>query len=140
MKWVWELLERYINEDKIVVCQEIYEEVQDDDLEAWIRTFQSKFVGLTQEVQITAKAILKTSPGLLNLNKGKSSADPFLLAVALNLKNTGHEVIVVTEEGPREIQPNTKKRTIPNICSLHDIKVITMDALIKEIQNDDESI
>ena len=89
----------------------------------WARANGLVFVPLEQDIQLEARNILATYPTLIDIRKGKGSADPFLVAAA---KVRGG--IIVTEEN-HSGGPPTKK--IPDVCEVLQVPCIKLIELFR---------
>ena len=110
-KAIWDKFAEMLEEGKLISSIEIFDELQDEDLQEWIKPFKKAFKPLSQEVQANVTKILNEYPKIINVSKNKKSSsngDPFLIATAMCEK--GNIVIVTNEK-------NTKQFGIPKICS-----------------------
>ena len=107
---VWEKIEGLIEGKNIISPQEVLVELgeKDDIVYDWAKNHIKMFIEATENVQREVKAILNIYPKIINLNKEKTQADPYVVAVA-KIKNC----IVVTGES---IQPRKDKTKIPEVC------------------------
>lgn len=89
---------------------EVFLEIRkvDDDLHEWVNARRFIFFPLDVEIQAAAKAVLKSYPRLVDTKRGRSQADPFVIACA-QVKSA----IVVTEEDKRENPGKSPK--IPDV-------------------------
>ena len=95
-----------------------------DDLHEWVKAQSDFFVPHDIEIQEHVLQVLSNFPGLYDLKKGKSGADPFVIAHAIQNNYT-----VVTQEGWSN---NPDKPKIPNVCKEYDIRCINLLALMRE--------
>ena len=81
---VWQFVEQLLNSGRIFSIDEVYIELaqQDDEIFQWVSQWEDKFIPLDDAIQTKALEILSRFPTLIDLRKGKSGADPFLIAVA----------------------------------------------------------
>jgi hypothetical protein len=85
----------------------------------WARNFPDIFRLPEERIQESARGILKTHPGLIDLKRSASvQADPFLIATAMV-----ESCAVVTQEG-RSRDPSKPK--IPNVCHYYGIECINV--------------
>ena len=107
---VWQLADRLAADGRLLSVEEVVIELAayDDEISEWAASHESIFLPLSDDVQMAAKAILAKYPNLIDVKKRKSSADPFVVAVALVRNAT-----VVTQEkasgGPGKVK-------IPDVC------------------------
>jgi hypothetical protein len=93
---------------------EVYNELEkkDDELFKWCKDRKEKmFVELDDTIQIHVTRIMSDYPRLVDTVKGRSGADPFVIALAAT---TNPSMVVVTEESPG-------KTRIPDVCSAENI-------------------
>ena len=103
--YIWETLEKEIEEGCLISSSEIFDELKDKDLASWAKKNKQAFLPLSQEIQQQTKEILKKYPAIIKMKSSKNSnGDPFLIATAMV-----HDGIVVTNEG-------TKANGIPAVC------------------------
>lgn len=94
---VWDFVGNLFLIDRILSIEDVYIELQqqDDEVAAWIEQWEDCFIPLDDSIQTRAREILASFPSLVDLRRGKSSADPFLIAAA-----SVRGGIIVTEENP----------------------------------------
>ena len=93
---------------------EVYNELEkkDDELFKWCKDRKGKmFVELDDATQVLVTRIMSGYPRLVDTAKGRSGADPFVIALAATMKPP---MVVVTEESPG-------KTRIPDVCSAESI-------------------
>ena len=117
---VWKLVERLVEEDRLLSVEDVFIEIdaQDDEVAVWARARRHIFLPLIEDIQKQARAILATHPTLIDLKKRKSSADPFLIAAALT-----RGAIVVTQEKKSGGPPAVK---IPDVCAAYNVECIVL--------------
>ena len=116
----WEKIDKLIRNGIICSCEDVLQEivVQDDVLSKWAKERQNIFLPIDAQVQEYVIKILTSHPNLLNLKKGKSGADPFLISVALI-----HKCSLVTEELP---SGGPQRSKIPDVCIAYSIEYIRL--------------
>lgn len=116
----WTKLTELAEKKSLISAEDIYEELKafDDEILQWAEDQDDFFYPLDQDVQKIATTILTQYPGVIDLKKNKSSADPFLIATAIH---TG--CIVVTEEKPSNSPTKIK---IPTVCQALDVECINI--------------
>lgn len=108
---VWAKVEDLIINEQIFSVEEVYHEIssQDDALSGWAKSREGIFLPLSDELQDQTKEIINRYPKIVDFNKNKSGADPFVIAQAILLGGT-----VVSEErksgGPDKLK-------IPDVCA-----------------------
>lgn len=122
---VWEKVEELILDQLICSVDEVYFEImsQDDTLSDWARRSRHIFLPIDEDVQRNAIDILQTHSNLLDLNKNKSGADPFLIALAMV-----HDCAVVTEEKP---SGGPERSKIPDVCKAYGIVCMTVLEMLR---------
>jgi hypothetical protein len=98
-------------------------ERQDDDLLKWAAEQAGLFLEVDAALQQRVRDILAAYPNLIDPNRGRSGADPFVIALA-----QVNGCAVVTEEKARSVI-NPK---IPDVCSSLGVTCINMLAVIRE--------
>lgn len=100
-------------------------EKQDDEILEWTKSLRGLYVAIDEPIQHAVKDILSEHPRLLDDRKGRSGADPFVIALAQI-----HRATVVTEErltGSLDNRPN-----IPDVCSALGVRCIPLVQLCAE--------
>jgi predicted nucleic acid-binding protein len=97
---------------------------RDDELLQWLSAYADDlFVEIDEDTQREVLAILSDHRELVHVGRGRSGADPFVIALAkLN------EATVVTEEG----SGSRKKPRIPDVCGALGIRCMKLIHLIQE--------
>lgn len=122
----WENIEKLINQDEIICPEIVLDELKkkEDGAHKWLKQRNRLVQPLTEEIQVIAKQILEKYPRLLDSLKGRSGADPFVIALA-QIKNAK----VITGEVSRKSE---KKASIPDVCDAMQIPHINSVGLIRE--------
>ena len=122
-KTLWERIENLIENQEIVTCTEIEEEVKaDNEVGHWLQDHQCIILPIDDPIQINVRKIVTEHPKLISFGiSGSSSGDAFLIATAMKYKLT-----VITEENKE------KQSKIPYICSSYGIQAINITELCKE--------
>ncbi len=123
---VWNKLKELVNSGIIISTEEVFEElkINDDEVFQWAKENSQMFVPIDESIQIQVRELLKTHSNLLDIKNKRSSADPFVVALALLNKCT-----VVTEEKPSG-GPNKSK--IPDVCKAYKVKCINLLTLLEK--------
>lgn len=122
--FVWNGLDSLIEESRLRCSIEVYHELEkkDDELFKWCKDRkEALFVEIDDGIQIEVARIMKAYPRLVDTVRGRSGADPFVIALAAT-ENPG--MIVVTEEQPG-------KTKIPDVCKAENIDCIGLADLIE---------
>lgn len=126
-KVIWDKFSEMFQNGQLISSIEILGELQDDDLQEWIKPYKKSFKPLSQEIQANVTKILKENAGIINVKKTKKSSsngDPFLIATAMCENG---DTIIITEEN------RAKEFGIPKICSKYGISSINLNEFLKEI-------
>ena len=107
----WNRMDGLIDAGRLVAPEEVLREMtkRSDELHAWLNARKQMFRELIDAVQIEASAVLANYPRLVGERKLRTSADPFVIALA---RVEGLQI--VTDEKPTRslMRPN-----IPDVCS-----------------------
>jgi hypothetical protein len=124
---LWQNVEERVKKGDIISSEEVYVEVQkkDDDLHEWMKQRKSMLIAANESIQRRVAEVLATYPRLVDTLKGRSQADPFVIATAVET-----ESIVVTGES---VGTATKPR-IPFVCQQLGIRCITFLDMIRELK------
>ncbi len=124
---LWQNVEQRVSGSDIIASEEVYVEVQkkDDDLHEWMKQRKFMLIPANESIQRRVAEVLATYPRLVDTLKGRSQADPFVIATAVE---TGS--IVVTGES---FGSATKPR-IPFVCQQLGIRCITFLDMIRELK------
>jgi hypothetical protein len=107
--FVWKGFDKLIEEGRFRSSIEVYNELEkkDDEVFAWAKERkQVMFVEIDEPLQAIVKDIMASHPKLVDTTKGRSGADPFVIALA---KTTTPPMCVITEEYPG-------RERIPDVC------------------------
>lgn len=107
----WDKLNELILTDKIIAPSPVLDEIErrSTELHKWLKDRDVMFQPLSENIQLKARAILEKFPRLVGQRKNRFSADPFVIALALET-----DKILITEENPtgKDNKPN-----IPDVCN-----------------------
>jgi hypothetical protein len=121
----WRKMEDLINAKRLVSPVEVLNEMQkrSDELHAWLKARGEMFRELEDEIQIEAANVLAQFPRLVGQRKLRTSADPFVIALArvAGLK-------IVTDEKPTG---SLDRPNIPDVCAAMGMNCIGLLELIK---------
>lgn len=111
----WEILNELGIQGRIVLPEEVYQEIvkTDDDLSKWLKSSKIPVRKTDGNVINCWKRILDHDPKhkfLVDNIKQRSLADPWIISHALN-----ENAVVVTKE-EKVMNPNTNRIKIPNVC------------------------
>lgn len=113
----WSNLERAVLAGHVVASAEVLSELEkkDDDVHKWCKRLTVNLsVDVDDVQQEHMRHIMGTYPRLVDTVKGRSGADPFVIAVARSMRG---QIIVVSEEdfGKKE------SPKIPDVCKAEGI-------------------
>lgn len=124
-KSVWDKISSLAKNNILISTEEVFEEIKqnDDEILKWAKEHDHIFFPHTKEIQLLVKKILVSHTNLFDAKNKKSTADPFLIAVAI-INNCA----LVTEEKPSG-GPNKYK--IPDVCKDYNVECIDLLTLLK---------
>ena len=122
----WEHLDQMMADGQVKIVSEAHSELKicGDDLFEWVSNHNSAIVALDPKIQQAARDILQQFPGMINVRKQKSMADPFVVGHAHVISGT-----VVTEEIG---SGNLRHPKIPEVCRAMEITCINPLQFIRE--------
>lgn len=118
---LWQKIDELVKSKDIVVCSEIKDEVEDDDLKLWLQQNGCEVLDVDAVVQQNVIKIVNEHPELLSFTNMKSSGDAFLVATAMK-----YQLTVITEENK-----NSPKK-IPKICEAYGIPCYNVTELAEK--------
>ena len=127
---LWDNLGNTFKNGTLVSSRMVFDEIKkgDDDLVKWIKPHEKSFLAVDDQQLIEVAKIMNTYKGLVDSKATRDSADPYLIALA-KVKN----LVVVTEEEKMNLQPNSKKTKIPNVCESEGVRCIRIIDMILEL-------
>ena len=122
----WNDLDNLIRSGDLRAVREVKEELKrkDDDLFKWVKDRDEMFIEIDESIQKAVTKILCVHERLLDTRKGRSGADPFVIALA-QVNNCR----VISQE-PRTNKP--EKPNIPDVCFAMNIKCRNLLQLIQD--------
>jgi hypothetical protein len=92
---LWTKIDGSIVAGDIFSSEEVYIELQKkaDELHDWVKDRKQMLVPLSEEIQLIAVGLLREYPRLVDTLRGRSKADPFVIATAIE-----RNAVVVTGE------------------------------------------
>jgi len=124
---VWAKLEELVDKGALFATEEVLRELEakHDDVYEWAREHRHMFISIDLRIQAVVKQILGQHKKLIDQRKGRSGADPFVIALA-KLRGCA----VLTAEKPSN---NPEKRPrIPDVCDALGIKWLNVLELFRE--------
>ena len=122
---LWIQLEELIRTGDLRASEEVrYElEKRDDDALVWAMERDGFFVPIDDDTQDATSAILVDHPRLIDTRRGRSGADPFVIALA-----QVRGCAVVTGE---KATGNLNRPKIPDVCRAIEVEVLSLLDLIR---------
>jgi hypothetical protein len=122
----WERFSALIQAGTAIAIDEVLREIErkDDELHAWCKLHSELFTPMTEEVQISAREVVAAFPSLVDLNRGRGQADPFVVALA-----RVRGAVVVTQEPPKPTSPR-----IPDACKHFAVPCINLLDFIRQLR------
>jgi predicted nucleic acid-binding protein len=107
----WNRMEELIETGRLVAPDEVLREMtkRSDELHAWLEARKQMFRELIEPVQIEAAAVLAKYPRLVGERKFRTSADPFVIALA-----RVEGLRIITDEKPTG---SLQRPNIPDVCT-----------------------
>jgi hypothetical protein len=107
----WKRVDDLINSDRLVAPLEVLRETKkrSDELHDWLSEREHMFRELDEKIQDAAAKVLAKFPRLVGELKFRTSADPFVIALARVRK-----LQIVTDEKPTG---NLNRPNIPDVCA-----------------------
>lgn len=112
---LWGRFDELINDGRLVAPIEVHRETakRSDELHSWLKARRGMFRELKEEIQIEAAKVLQAHPRLVGERKLRTSADPFVVALA-----RVETLQIVTEE---KFNNSAKRPNIPDVCQALDM-------------------
>lgn len=110
-KSFWARLDDLMDDGRFVSSIEVYSELErkDDDIFAWAKDRKAMFLEINGGVQAAMITVMAKYPRLVDTVKGKSGADPFVIAQALSA--SPQQIVLHHESGGSQNSPK-----IPFVC------------------------
>lgn len=123
---LWRAIEESIASGVVIAPEEVRVEFakKDDALLKWAKKQRGLFCDLDSEQQVSAGEILAQFPKLIDTRRGRSGADPFVIALA----RVRHAVVVTGENDDGTVE----RPKIPTVCSALGIRSIKVLEFIRE--------
>ena len=80
---LWQNIDEMVRLKAIVICSEIMDEVEDDELKLWLQQNGCEVLDVDSIIQQYVTKIVNEHPELLSFSNIKSSGDAFLIATAM---------------------------------------------------------
>ncbi|MFI5851889.1 DUF4411 family protein [Micromonospora chalcea] len=117
---LWESIDELISLGRLQASEEVRQELKkkDDELFNWAQERPQLFCEADVANQIAVRSILQAHPRLVNTQKGRSQADPFVIALAKVRRCT-----VITNE---TALGSLERPRIPDVCGALGIACISV--------------
>ncbi len=125
---LWTKIDGLVQSGEIIASEEVYLELErkSDELHKWIQARKQMLVPLEEPIQLRAAMLLGEHPRLVDTLRGRSKADPFVIATAIE-----RNAVVVTGE---ILTGNLEKPRIPDVCQVKAIRCINFLQMIRELK------
>ena len=122
---LWENIAAMADAGELISTDEVLIELEkkDDSILAWAKTHRAMFCPLDELLQLATQRVLAQFPRLVNTQKGRDRADPFVVGLAIV-----RGAVIVT--GERNFGVPDRPR-IPLVCSHFRIEFIDLLQLIR---------
>ena len=123
---LWHAIEDLIASGRAIAPEEVRVELakKDDSILKWAKKQRGLFVDLDDAQQVSVSEILSRFPKLIDTRRGRSGADPFVIALA-----RVRGAVVVTGENDDGSANNPK---IPTVCTAFGVRAIKPLGFIRE--------
>lgn len=122
---IWRRIDDLVDDSRLIAPEEVRVELarKDDDVYAWAGERDDLFVPVDEPIQIELVGILESFPRLVNTQRNRSMADPWVVALARVRKTT-----VLTGE----VRSGKLERPrIPDVCDQLDIPCLNFLELLR---------
>jgi predicted nucleic acid-binding protein len=123
---LWTNIESIIKDGSLAATCEVLNEIEklDDELHKWALSQKNMFIPINKDIQLAVRSILSSHQRLVDSTKGRSIADPWIIALA-----KVNNCTVVTHERFSTKQNVVK---IPDVCRAIGVPSITFLDMVKE--------
>ena len=126
---LWRELEQLIKNDRLKMSEFVFAEaMRDKVLDKWCREKGLKpylELKVDDSDQRAVRNMLSEYPGILNVKKGTSGGDPWVVVLVMKFQNG----VVVTEE---KLTGNLQHPRIPDVCKASNIECVTIAGIIRK--------
>ncbi len=108
---VWARMEQLVANGDLIATEEVLRELEgkDDDVHKWAKACEAMFAPVDAQIQVEVSGIMQQFPGLVDAQRNRSRADPFVIGLA---RIGGHTVVTGEKPSGRPQKPN-----IPDVCT-----------------------
>jgi len=116
----WDSLDELIQNGNLKATEEVLVELEKkhDVIHNWVKERENLFILIDEEIQFVVREILSNHKTLIDSRRNRSSADPFVIALAKI-----NSSIVITEELPTQ---SNNRPHIPDVCDALNIEYINL--------------
>lgn len=116
----WDNLDELIQSGNLKATEEVLVELEKkhDVIHNWVKERENLFILIDEEIQFVVREILSNHKTLIDSRRNRSSADPFVIALAKI-----NSSIVITEELPTQ---SDNRPHIPDVCDALNIEYINL--------------
>jgi len=128
---LWKNMEKLIEKGHLISHKEVLKEISimDDSLKKWAKQQKKFFKELDEKQMVIVRQILEKYPSLAKSDNETAAADPFVIALAVEMGSTTQQTLLHTAKG-RIIVTEEKLRgnkvKIPFVCKDYDIECINI--------------
>jgi len=122
---LWDRLAELISDGSLQATEEVRIELEkrDDEVFEWCNSQNELFVSIDEDIQDHVSSMLQRFPKLIDTRRNRSSADPFVIGLAMV-----NSFSVVTGERPTG---SVDRPNIPDVCDAFDITTLSLLDLIR---------
>lgn len=122
---LWDRIDQLADARRLLAPMEVLHETgqRSDELHSWLKERSAMFVELDDSIQIAVGTILGRFPRLVGQKRLRTSADPFVIAMA-----QVRALQIVTEEKPTG---NLNRPNIPDVCGQMGMTTVNILGVIK---------
>lgn len=122
---LWDGLTELIRSGDLRATEEVLYELdrKDDEVYEWVKARQELFIPIDETIQAAVSKILTTHRTLIDSRRNRSSADPFVIALAHQ-----NSCIVLTDEMPTG---KLHRPHIPDVCTAYGIQFDNLLGLVR---------
>lgn len=125
---VWTKIDDLITAGQLRASVAVLKELEkrDDELLAWAKNRPTLFVEIDEDVQMHLKKVMTNHGRLVEQAKGRSGADPFVIALAMK-----YQCSVVTGEKPTG---KIEKPKIPDVCNALGLQWMSLLEMMQKLE------
>lgn len=126
---LWRKLEELIEAGDVISTEFVLKELEKkhDDLFKWAKERKAMFRSANEQTQLAVREILRDHQHLINAQRNRSGADPWVIALA---RVEGCKVLTGERKAPAGTNP--PKLKMPNFCEALGVEWVDMVKLCRE--------